>query len=146
MTSGFFPGGYGSPFDDFFARYMAGGGGPRQPRQRIDITQFLSERARELVNTAARRAAETGSADLDTDHLLWAMTEEQATQHLLGRAGVNPGQLRQQLDGMPSRGEPRSDPPPSPRLPNGPCSTRTRSPGRSGPPTSAPSTCCSRSR
>jgi ATP-dependent Clp protease ATP-binding subunit ClpC len=111
MTSGFFPGGYGSPFDDFFARYMAGGGGPRQPRQRIDITQFLSERARELVNTAARRAAETGSADLDTDHLLWAMTEEQATQHLLGRAGVNPGQLRQQLDGMPSRGEPRSDPP-----------------------------------
>ena len=38
MTSGYFPGSYGSPFDDFFARYM---GGARQPRQRIDITQFL---------------------------------------------------------------------------------------------------------
>ena len=71
MTSGYFPGPYGSPFDDFFARYM---GGPRQPRQRIDITQLLSEQARELVNAAARRAAEVGSADLDTDHLLWAMT------------------------------------------------------------------------
>ena len=91
MTSGFFPGGSGSPFDDFFARYLAGGGSPRQPRQRIDITQFLSERARELVNTAARRAAEMGSPDLDTDHLLWAMTEEESTQHLLSRAGVNPG-------------------------------------------------------
>ena len=39
MTSGYFPGSYGSPFDDFFARYM---GGARQPRQRVDITQFLS--------------------------------------------------------------------------------------------------------
>jgi hypothetical protein len=47
MTSGYFPGPYGSPFDDFFARYM---GGARQPRQRVDITQFLSEQARELVN------------------------------------------------------------------------------------------------
>jgi ATP-dependent Clp protease ATP-binding subunit ClpC len=111
MSSGFFPGGYGSPFDDFFARYMAGGGGPRQPRHRIDITQFLSERARELVNTAARRAVETGSADLDTEHLLFAMTEEESTQHLLSRAGVDPGQLRRQLEGMPARGEPRSDPP-----------------------------------
>src|SRR3954452_1891564 len=111
MSSGFFPGGYGSPFDDFFARYAAGGGSPRQPRQRIDISQSLSERARELVNTAARRAVETGSADLDTEHLLYAMTEEESTQHLLSRAGVDPGQLRRQLEGMPSRGEPRSDPP-----------------------------------
>src|SRR3954452_20018543 len=109
MTSGFFPGGSGSPFDDFFARYMGGAG---QPRQRVDITQFLSEQARELVNAAARRAAEMGSPDLDTEHLLWAMTEEEPTQHLLSRAGVNPGQLRQQLEGMPSRGEPRSGPSP----------------------------------
>src|SRR3954449_13537006 len=108
MTSGYFPGPYGSPFDDFFARYMGGAG---QPRQRVDITQFLSEQARELVNAAARRAAEMGSPDLDTEHLLWAMTEEESTQHLLSRAGVNPGQLRQQLEGMPSRGEPRSEPP-----------------------------------
>src|ERR671926_334689 len=77
MTSGFFPGGQGSPFDEFFARFMGGGGpgAPREGRQRIDITQFLSEQARELINTAARRAAETGSADLDTDHLLWAMAD-----------------------------------------------------------------------
>ncbi len=30
MTSGFFPGPYGSPFDDFFARYL--GGEQRAPR------------------------------------------------------------------------------------------------------------------
>jgi ATP-dependent Clp protease ATP-binding subunit ClpC len=108
MSSGFFPGGYGSPFDDFFARYM---GGTNQPRQRIDITQFLSERARELVNTAARRAAETGSSDLDTDHLLWAMTEDDAVRHLLGRTGADAAQLRERLEALPARGEPRNDPP-----------------------------------
>ena len=84
MTSDYFPGSYGSPFDDFFARYM---GGARQPRQRVDITQFLSEQARELVNAAARRAAEAGSPDLDTDHLLRVMTEEEGTRHLIARAG-----------------------------------------------------------
>src|SRR3954453_17087653 len=108
MSSGFFPGPYGSPFDDFFARY---GGGPGVPRQRIDITQFLSEQARELGNAAARRAVEVGSPDLDTDHLLWAMTEDESTRQFLGRAGADPGQLRAELDGLPRRGEPRSDPP-----------------------------------
>src|ERR687894_704971 len=108
MTSGYFPGPYGSPFDDFFARYM---GGARQPRQRVDITQFLSEQARELVNVAARRAAEVGSPDLDTDHLLRAMTEEEPTRQLISRAGADPAQLRAELDGLPRRGEPRAETP-----------------------------------
>ncbi|GAB3308379.1 ATP-dependent Clp protease ATP-binding subunit [Geodermatophilus aquaeductus] len=108
MTSGYFPGPQGSPFDDFFARYT---GGARQPRQRVDITQFLSEQARELVNAAARRAAEVGSPDLDTDHLLWAMTEEESTRHLIGRAGADPAHLREELDGLPRRGEPRAQTP-----------------------------------
>src|SRR4051812_7303001 len=108
MTSGYFPGSYGSPFDDFFARYM---GGARQPRQRVDITQFLSEQARELVNTAARRAAEVGSQDLDTDHLLWAMTEEESTRQLISRAGADPAQLRAEIEGLPRRGEPRPEVP-----------------------------------
>ncbi|MGY1782850.1 Clp protease N-terminal domain-containing protein, partial [Geodermatophilus sp. SYSU D01036] len=108
MTSGYFPGPYGSPFDDFFARYM---GGARQPRQRVDITQFLSEQARGLVNAAARRAAEVGSPDLDTDHLLWAMTEDEPTRQLIGRAGADPAQLRSELDSLPRRGEPRAETP-----------------------------------
>src|SRR4051794_37772399 len=108
MTSGFFPGGQGSPFDEFFGRYM---GGPRQPRQRIDITQFLSERARELVSTAARRAVETGNANLDTQHLLWAMTEEESVRQLLGRAGVDLARLREELDSVPGGGEVTGDPP-----------------------------------
>jgi ATP-dependent Clp protease ATP-binding subunit ClpC len=110
MTSGNYPGGYGSPFDEFFARYMQGEG-QRQPRQRIDITQFLSDQARELVNAAARRAAETGSPDLDTDHLLWAMIAEEPTRHLISRAGADPEYVRDQLERLGRRGEPRSENP-----------------------------------
>jgi ATP-dependent Clp protease ATP-binding subunit ClpC len=110
MTSGYFPGGYGSPFDEFLARYMHGEG-QRQPRQRIDITQFLSDQARESINAAARRAAETGSADLDTDHLLWAMTHEDSTRHLISRAGADPEYVREHLEAMAHRGEPRSENP-----------------------------------
>jgi ATP-dependent Clp protease ATP-binding subunit ClpC len=110
MTSGYYPGGYGSPFDEYFARYMRGEG-QRQGRQRIDITQFLSERARELINAAARRAAETGSADLDTDHLVWAMTEEESTRHLISRAGADPEHVRDQLQALGNRGEPRAESP-----------------------------------
>ncbi|MGY1706980.1 ATP-dependent Clp protease ATP-binding subunit [Geodermatophilus sp. SYSU D00697] len=109
MTSGFFPGPYGSPFDDFFARYLGGGQPPQ--RQRVDITQFLSQQARELVNAAARQAAAAGSADLDTEHLLWAMAGEETTRQFLARAGADPDQLRAQLDGQLRRGEPRQEPP-----------------------------------
>ena len=110
MTSGFFPGGPGGPFDEFFARYLSGAA-PRQPRQRIDITQFLSERARDLVNDAARHAAGSGNPDLDTDHLLWAMTQDETVGQLLGRSGVDPARLREQLDGQSVRGEALAHPP-----------------------------------
>ncbi|WP_409329319.1 ATP-dependent Clp protease ATP-binding subunit [Trujillonella humicola] len=103
MTSAYFSGG---PFDDFLARYL-GGGGPR----RIDLLQLLSGPARELISAAARHAAGTGHADLDTQHLLWAMTEDEPTRTLLSRAGADPDELRRQLDGEPPRGEPRTEPP-----------------------------------
>src|ERR671932_1358702 len=109
MTTPFFPGPYGSPFDDFFARYL--GGEQRMPRQRVDITQLLSQQARELVNAAAHEAVSTGSADLDTEHLLWAMTGDGTTRQFLSRSGADPDRLRAELEQQLTRGEPREVPP-----------------------------------
>jgi ATP-dependent Clp protease ATP-binding subunit ClpC len=95
-----FPGTYGEgpygqgSFDDFIARYLAGGQRPR----RVDITQLLSQQARELVNGAAMHAAATGHADLDTQHLLWAMTGDDTTRRLLAGAGADPDELRRRLE------------------------------------------------
>ncbi|WP_249522907.1 ATP-dependent Clp protease ATP-binding subunit [Modestobacter marinus] len=110
MTSGF-PGGSfgGSPFDDFFSAFL-GGPGARRGMQRVDITQLLSEHSREVVTTAAQQASEWGSADLHTEHLLWALAGHDATRTLLDRAGADPEQLRQQLAGLLQQGEPTGQP------------------------------------
>ncbi|MCZ2826986.1 MULTISPECIES: ATP-dependent Clp protease ATP-binding subunit [unclassified Modestobacter] len=110
MTSGFPGGPYGgSPFDDFFSAFL-GGPGARRGMQRVDITQLLSEHSREVVTTAARQASEWGSADLDTEHLLWALAGHEPTRTLLARTGADPEELREQLAGQLRQGEPTGQP------------------------------------
>jgi ATP-dependent Clp protease ATP-binding subunit ClpC len=94
MTSGFTPEGFGSdPFGEFLARFF---GGPR-PRQ-IDLGRVLSQPARELVRGAAQYAAEHGSRDLDTEHLLRAALAAEPTRSLLSRAGADPDSLASEID------------------------------------------------
>ncbi|WP_328563595.1 ATP-dependent Clp protease ATP-binding subunit [Streptomyces coelicoflavus] len=92
MTSGYM-GPEGDPFAEFLARFF---GGPR-PRQ-IDIGRLLSQPARELVRGAAQYAAEHGSRDLDTEHLLRAALSTEPTRGLLSRAGADPDSLASQID------------------------------------------------
>jgi ATP-dependent Clp protease ATP-binding subunit ClpC len=111
MTSGFPGGPYGaSPFDDFFQAFLGPGGARRGP-QRVDITQLLTDHAREVVAAAARQAADWGVTDLDGEALLWALAGHEPTRTLLSRAGVDPDRLRSQLDAQLRRGEPAEQPP-----------------------------------
>ncbi|MFC3574336.1 ATP-dependent Clp protease ATP-binding subunit [Streptomyces yaanensis] len=98
MTSGFNgPQGYGSdPFEEFFRRIF--GGGPRPGPRQIDLGRLLSEPARQLVAGAARYAAEHGSRDLDTQHLLRAALATEPTRSLLSRAGADPDSLATEID------------------------------------------------
>ena len=96
MTAFFGPGG-SDPFDDLFARFF-GAGAPRRPVQRIDITRLMSDPARQLLAAAVRKATESGSPDLDTDHLLYAAAGTDPTRELLARAGANPDDLARQAD------------------------------------------------
>ena len=92
MTSAFGPGGAGSgPFDDFLARFL-GGVSPRGV-QRIDITQLMTEPARQLVGAAAQQAAERGNPDLDAWHLLLVVTQVPPLRQLLSGAGADPDAL-----------------------------------------------------
>ena len=97
MTSGFpGPQGPGSdPFEEFLARFFAGQQpGPRQ----IDIGRLMSRPARQLVADAAAYAAEHGSSDLDTQHLLRAAVALEPTRTLLARAGADPDALAGEID------------------------------------------------
>ncbi|WAX76961.1 ATP-dependent Clp protease ATP-binding subunit [Streptomyces sp. KMM 9044] len=112
MSSGFTgPEGYGSdPFGEFLARFF---GGPR-PRQ-VDIGRLLSQPARDLVRGAAQYAAEHGSRDLDTQHLLRAALATEPTRGLLSRAGADPDSMASEIDERsgPVQHGPDDTPPPT---------------------------------
>jgi ATP-dependent Clp protease ATP-binding subunit ClpC len=92
------PIGPGDPgqWDDLFARFF-GAADPRRA-QRIDITKYMSNDAREVLSDAAGRAAELAEpgvavADLDTDHLLWATLQQEPLRAAVRRAGADPEAL-----------------------------------------------------
>jgi ATP-dependent Clp protease ATP-binding subunit ClpC len=83
-------------WDDFFARFF-GAADPRRSA-RIDITKYMSGDAREVLSGAARRAAELADpdrpvADLDTDHLLWSLLQQESMKQTVRRAGADPDSL-----------------------------------------------------
>ncbi|MEU9478742.1 ATP-dependent Clp protease ATP-binding subunit [Streptomyces sp. NPDC048191] len=111
MTNGYPP----DPFGEFMARFFggppSGGQGPRH----IDIGRLLSQPARELVRGAALYAAEHGSRDLDTQHLLRAAVAAEPTRSLLTRAGADPDSLASEIDDRagPVQHAPGEAPPPT---------------------------------
>ncbi|WP_405591992.1 ATP-dependent Clp protease ATP-binding subunit [Streptomyces sp. NBC_01092] len=113
MTSGFNggPEDY-DPFGEFLARFF---GGPRPGPRQIDIGRLLSQPARELVRGAAQYAAEHGSRDLDTQHLLRAALSAEPTRSLLTRAGADPDSLATEIDERsgPVQHPPGEAPPPT---------------------------------
>ncbi|MGW0605149.1 ATP-dependent Clp protease ATP-binding subunit [Streptomyces sp. NPDC002640] len=131
MTSGFpGPQGYGSdPFAEFFARLFSSGllgpapsarssgggaqgqGGNGGPPRRVDIGRLMSRPAQDLVRAAAAYAAEHGSRDLETEHLLRAALAIEPTRSLIARAGADPDELAADIDSRaPSPGEDETPP------------------------------------
>jgi ATP-dependent Clp protease ATP-binding subunit ClpC len=111
------PLGGGSLFDDFFGRFFeegtSGGAGrssagrssagrrsvvPERKAEQVDITQLFSDSTDDLLQRAARLAAEWGSADLNTEHLLHAALEDGVVRRVLEGADTDPDQIRAQLE------------------------------------------------
>ncbi|WP_018654670.1 ATP-dependent Clp protease ATP-binding subunit [Actinomadura flavalba] len=108
MTSGWYGAGR-DPFEELLARYF--GSTPRPPVERVNLARLMSEPARELVRDAAAQAAQWGSPDLDTDHLLWAATRQQGTRLWLERAGADADALAREVETTTRHGEPKETPP-----------------------------------
>jgi ATP-dependent Clp protease ATP-binding subunit ClpC len=101
-----------SPFDEFLARFLSGAQQrPGRPAHRIDIGRLMTEQARDMVRDAATQAAEWGDADLDTDHLLWAATQQEPTRRLLAAAGGLPEAIARQIESRPHDGRARGEQP-----------------------------------
>ncbi|GIF71681.1 ATP-dependent Clp protease ATP-binding subunit [Asanoa siamensis] len=97
----------GDPFDEFMAQFLS----PGQPRARLDLGKVMSQDARDLLQAAASEATELGSTDLDTEHLLWAMTQRPPLNELLSRAGADPATLAGEIEQRDRRGGAVQGPP-----------------------------------
>jgi ATP-dependent Clp protease ATP-binding subunit ClpC len=107
-------GGSGGPFDDFFNRFFdegshripIGGGGasPRRQAEQVDITQFFSDSTSELLQRAAQQAAEWGSLDLNTEHLLWAVLGDEVARRVLAEVDADPDALKAQIEEEANKG------------------------------------------
>ncbi|MFF2348944.1 ATP-dependent Clp protease ATP-binding subunit [Kitasatospora sp. NPDC058115] len=93
------PFGSSDPFSDLLSRFFGMSPMASPPAvQRVPIGRLLSESAQELLASAAQRAAEDGSSDLDTAHLVWAATRVEPARRMLERAGIDPDRLAGDLD------------------------------------------------
>jgi ATP-dependent Clp protease ATP-binding subunit ClpC len=104
--------GGGSLFDEFFSRFFepleergSVRGSERRAAEQVDITRFFSDATNELLQRAARRAAEWGSSDLTSEHLLHAALEDKVVRRVLEGIDADPGAIRAQLEEEASRGE-----------------------------------------
>ncbi|MEU1400907.1 ATP-dependent Clp protease ATP-binding subunit [Streptomyces sp. NPDC005728] len=111
MTNGYPP----DPFGEFLGRYFGGAGGGAPGPRHIDIGRLLSQPAREMVRGAAQYAAEHGSRNLDTQHLLRAALSTEPTRSLLSRSGADPDSLATEIDDRagPVQHPPGEAPPPT---------------------------------
>jgi len=86
--------------DDVIKRLFGGdqSGNAGIPGQPADVSRLMSARARELLQLAAERAADWGSTNLDTEHLLYAATQLPDTRFVLERAGANVDDLARRME------------------------------------------------
>ncbi|MET8183088.1 ATP-dependent Clp protease ATP-binding subunit [Streptomyces sp. NPDC005336] len=97
------------PLGDFLARFLGTGpAGERPDSRHVDFGRLMSEPARHLVSAAASYAAEHGSTDLDTEHLLRAALSAEPTRTMVSRAGADPDRIAQEIDREAGEGPPRS--------------------------------------
>ncbi|MEU1862796.1 ATP-dependent Clp protease ATP-binding subunit [Streptomyces gardneri] len=87
------------PFSELLSRFFGMSPASSPPAvQRVPIGRLLTESSHELLNLAARKAAEDGTSDLDTEHLLWATTQVDPSRRLLARAGVDTDTLAAEIE------------------------------------------------
>src|SRR6266850_3824444 len=74
-------------------------------RESIDVGDYLSEQAEEILQAAARTAAEWGAREVDSEHLLFALADNDVVQAILSRFKLSPEELKRQVQEISPRRE-----------------------------------------
>ena len=98
--SGRDPFGFGSIFgDDLFGDIFGDifGAEPRV-QERVDVQDYISESAREALSRAEKYARNSGSSEIDTEHLLLALIDDQVMKKILGNLRISETEIRSALE------------------------------------------------
>ncbi|MCX2699307.1 MULTISPECIES: ATP-dependent Clp protease ATP-binding subunit [Ochrobactrum] len=94
----------GGLFDDLFGNGPETGRreGSLQPsradREGVNLEQHFSEQAKEILQRAAERAVQSGKKEVDTEHLLYELTQSDVVQVLLKQFKISVDDLRGAID------------------------------------------------
>ncbi|MBC7318264.1 ATP-dependent Clp protease ATP-binding subunit [Candidatus Bipolaricaulota bacterium] len=91
-----------SPWDLLFDEFFF----PRRWRDReaVDIGEYLSAHAKELLQKAARIAVDYGKKEMDTEHVLYALTESEVVREILREFKLSPEDIRGYIEHNAPRG------------------------------------------
>ncbi|MCS7201167.1 MAG: AAA family ATPase [Dictyoglomus sp.] len=85
---------WGDFFKDFFGEEFGPFESERFDREAIDLSLYLSDSAKEYLQKAGRKAIEFGKSEVDTEHLLYALTENEIVQEVLRHFNITPQDLK----------------------------------------------------
>jgi len=101
----------GSLFDELFPGMDDFGGfssGEEKPfsrhREAVDIDQYLSEHTKELLQKAAQTAQEFNRDEVDTEHLLYAISDSDVVKEIYKQFKVSPEEIKSYIDANAPKG------------------------------------------
>jgi ATP-dependent Clp protease ATP-binding subunit ClpC len=69
-----------------------------QGRESMDLASFLSDAARAILDRSAIVASRFGRTEIDTEHMLYSLTENELIQQILEAFKLNPADIRNFID------------------------------------------------
>ena len=109
-----FGGGY-DPFEEFRSVFgndfpsMSSRMGYPIPRHReaVDIGEYFSDQTKELIQEAGKKAVDFNRTEVDTEHLLAAITDSDVATEILRQFKIKPPDLKQYIEENAPRGDKR---------------------------------------
>jgi ATP-dependent Clp protease ATP-binding subunit ClpC len=81
----------------------------RRAREAVDLQTFLSQSGLDRLQTAAQKAVEFGKSEVDTEHLLLALADNNVVQEILREFKLDPEEIKKTIEQTAPRGT-RSEP------------------------------------
>lgn len=98
--------GFNDPLSEDFPSFASQLGYPlSRDREATNIEEYISEHTKEIIQQAAETALEFGRREVDTEHMLYALTESEVVQEILKQFKLKSDDIKGYIDANAPRDE-----------------------------------------